>query len=207
MGRVIQFPGNPSTGFGFKKVNSRKKIAEKQEQLGQLNIFSNAKKGKVIQMPEGGSFFEEAVRLDESDSDSAIVAYEKSIDMEQNKADSYCNLGVLEYNNGNESKSMSCFTKALGLDPRHIEAHFNLANLYSEKGNGDLAIFHYEAAINIDPTFADGFYNLGLVLISQKQFSKALDILSAYKVMSHGQDNEVGVLIENLKMTLDTLSS
>ena len=202
MGRVIQFPGNPSSGFGLKKVKGTKKV-ERQEELGQLNIFAPAKEGRVIQMPEGGDYFEHAIKLDESGDSLAKEAYSRAVEMGQSSADALCNLGVLQYNNGEENEALDSFTKALGIDARHREAHFNLANLYSEKGNAQLAILHYEAAISVDSNFSDGFYNLGLVLITDRQFKKALKILSAYRMMTHGDDKEVNGLIDNLKMTLD----
>ena len=203
MGRVVQFPGNPSSKYGLQKVGKKTTGSAKKSDPGQLNIFEETSEAKVIQMPQGGSFFDHALNLDDKGLNEAKEAYERAIQQGDNIADALCNLGVIEFSLGNAREAVNCFTRALKEDSRHLEAHFNLANLYSEKGNYDLAQLHYEVAITIDENFEHSYYNLGLVFISKKSYREALEILSVYRKMVNGEDNEANALIENLKRTLE----
>ena len=205
MGRVIQFPGNPSSKFGLKRAGKRKTKASKSEELGQMNLFQESSKdAKVISMPAGGEYFETALTLDERESEQAMSAYLQAVKMGDKSADAYCNMGVIEYSENKVSQALNNFSKALTEDPRHLEAHFNLANLYSEMGDHKLAKLHYLAAMDIDPHFADSYFNLGLVLISQKNYKEALHVLIQYRVLTGGTDGEANSLIDNLKRTLES---
>ncbi len=196
MAKVIQFPRDPSTGFGLKKAG-KKTASEKREQLGQLTLFPS-RDAKVISLPKDGSFFEQALDLDEKGSKDAKRAYLLAVEQGDNVADAYCNLGTLSFNEENIKEALDYLTLALKENPRHLEAHFNLANLYFEKGNFELAKLHYESAISIEPDFTDSYYNLGLVLISNREYEQAIKVLLQYR-MAVTTDSEVDTLIQNLK--------
>ena len=184
MAKIVQFHFNaPPEKFGLQPV--RKKKVKDSPKAGQLNLFTGGKVLKLNQL----SPFDEALMFDEQgDKSAARAGYEKAIETQDSIADAYCNLGIIESQDGNYPKAIDCFTKALKEDPRHNVAHYNLANLYAEVGNYPLAKIHYEIAIELDPEFANSYFNLGLTLANLKEYGKAVELLNAYK--QHAPDEE-----------------
>jgi len=175
MAKVIKFPIPTPEKFGPQRVLKKKEPG--MEKHGQLNLFSG---GKVVRLNKL-SDFEEALFIDDKgDSKQARKLYLKAIEKGESFADAYCNLGIIEWQEGNQTKAVDYFTMALRYDPRHFEAHYNLANLYGELGNFPLATAHYKISIEIEPTFPNSYFNLGLTLAMNKEFAEAVDILNQY---------------------------
>jgi tetratricopeptide (TPR) repeat protein len=126
----------------------------------------------------------------------------KAIQEEDCVADSFCNLGIIESQEGNYPKAIDCFTQALKNNPRHNEAHYNLANLYAEVGNFALAKIHYEIAIELDSAFPNTYYNLGLALAIMKQYSEAVKVLKTYRELSPDEEHKQ---MDNLISQLSTM--
>jgi tetratricopeptide (TPR) repeat protein len=177
MAKVIKFPIPTPEKFGPERVRKRKK----EGVPGQLNLFSSARIIPLHQL----SPFEEALLLDDArNREAARAAYFKAMEDGDCVADCYCNLGIIESQEGNTAKAIDCFTKCLRQDPRHHEAHYNLANLYAEVGNFALAKVHYEIAIEIEPAFMNSYFNLGLTLAMTRQFKDAVRVLLEYRKLS-----------------------
>jgi tetratricopeptide (TPR) repeat protein len=188
MAKIIQFSPTPGPEkFGPQRARRKKDspIPPSGKQR-QLNLFSGAKVLKLNQL----SVFEEALLVDEQgDSKSAKLQYRKAIQEGDSIADAYCNLGILESQEGNTSKAIDYFTQSLKNDPRHYEAHYNLANLYAEVGNFQLAKIHYQIAIELEPDFANSYFNLGLTLAMNREYSEAVSLLKKYRHMTPGEDH------------------
>jgi tetratricopeptide (TPR) repeat protein len=179
MAKVIKFPIPTPEKFGPERV--RKKKPDNGKGTGQLNLFTGSRIVRLYQLTP----FEEALMLDEQgDKQSARISYLKAIQEGDCIADAYCNLGILESQEGNTAKAIDCFTNCLKNDPRHHETHYNLANLYAEVGNFSLARVHYEIAIEIEPSFTNSYFNLGLTLAMTKQFKEAVKVLDEYRRLS-----------------------
>jgi tetratricopeptide (TPR) repeat protein len=179
MAKVIKFPIPTPEKFGPERVGKKKR--DKDTTPGQLNLFSSARIIPLHQL----SPFEEALMLDEQgDKTAARKAYTQAIEEQDCLADAYCNLGILESQEGNTVKAIDCFTRCLRHDPRHHEAHYNLANLYAEIGNFTLAKVHYEISIEIEPTFSNSYFNLGLTFAMIRQFKDAVRVLHEYCKLS-----------------------
>lgn len=186
MAKVVKFPGPAPEKFGLKRVGKKDVKVKGPEKPGQLPLFSGARVVKLSRL----SSFEEALLQDENNNlRSAKSLYQKAIEEGDNLADAYCNLGIIESEEGNHSRAIDCFTHALKIDPRHHEAHYNLANLYAEVGNYSLAKFHYGISIEIDPTFPNGYFNLGIALALNKEFDEAVKLLYTYRELSSGEDH------------------
>ncbi|MBL7857613.1 MAG: tetratricopeptide repeat protein [Cyclobacteriaceae bacterium] len=185
MAKVIQFPVDPTPErFGPQRV--RKKRLTNLEKHGQLNLFSG---GKVVSLHQL-SAFEEALMLDDrGDFQGARDRYTKAIEEGDALADSYCNLGILEFQEGNFTKAIDFFTMSLKHDPRHFEAHYNLANLYGEVGNFALAKVHYQVSIEIEPSFPNSYFNLGLTLAMNNEFKEAIKVLNKYRELTPENDH------------------
>jgi tetratricopeptide (TPR) repeat protein len=202
MAKIVQFPLNPAPEkFGLQRVHKQKgKDSTKNIKPGQLNLFAGGKILKLSQL----STFEEALMLDEqNDKKAARVQYLRAIDQQDCIADSYCNLGIIESQEGNYPKAIDCFTRSLKSDPRHCEAHYNLANLYAEVGNYALAKIHYEIAIELEPSFPNSYFNLGLTLAMLKQYADAVKVLGTYRELSPEEEwQQANDLIANLSVML-----
>src|SRR5438876_7764599 len=202
MANIIEFPSKDKIKSGLKKVKRSKVIYLMRS--SQTDLFSpSSSEANVYILPTNLSPFEEALILDESQDEKTPDAYRKAITANDCVADAYCNLGILEYEDGKTVKAIDCFTNSLKHEPRHFESHYNLANLYSEIGNLPLARAHYEFAKELQPGFPDVYFNLGLVYAMTKDFESAVKVLSRYKEMVSGEDsNTAEKLIETLKKSL-----
>jgi len=184
MAKIVQFPiNNTPEKLGLQRA--RKPKPDEKPKAGQLNLFTGAKILKLNQL----TVFEEALMLDDQgDKNSAKAYYNKAIQQHECVADSYCNIGIIESQDGNYTKAIDCFTQALKHDPRHYEAHYNLANLYAEVGNYNLAKIHYEIAIEIEPTFPNSYFNLGITLAMMKLYADAVKVLTSFRELSSEEE-------------------
>lgn len=187
MAKIIQFPINPAPEkLGLQRA--RKKKGKEGGKPGQLDLFSGGKVVKLNQL----SIFEEALLLDEQgDTRQARQQYLKAVEEDDSRADAYCNLGIIESQEGNYPKAIDYFTRCLKLNPRHYEAHYNLANVYAEVGNYALARVHYGIAIELEPDFRNSYFNLGLTLAVLKEYQEAIHFLRKYRDLAPSDEHAV----------------
>lgn len=187
MAKIVQFPITTSpTKFGLQRADKRKG-KEPSKRPGQLPLFTTGKLVKLNQL----STFEEALLLDEQDDKTAArKRYQKAIEESDCAADAYCNLGIIESQEGNHAKAIDCFTNALKHNPRHSEAHYNLANLYAEVGNYPLAKIHYGISIEVEPSFPNAYYNLGLTLALTQEYLNAVNYLQKYQELTPEEEHK-----------------
>jgi tetratricopeptide (TPR) repeat protein len=195
MGKVVKFQGATPEKFGLQRVRKKRVDLEK---FGQLNLFEG---GKVVRLNQLTAF-EEALLQDEHDQKQAAKAsYMRAIEAGDCIADAYCNLGIIESEEGNTTIALNYLTQALALNPRHYEAHYNLANLYAEAGDSSLAKFHYRIAIEIEPDFPNSYYNLGITLALNKEFAEALQLFKQYQQLTGGEpSDELQELLDHLNV-------
>lgn len=175
MAKVVKFPDPTPEKFGPQRV--RKKKPESSNKAGQLNLFTG---GKVVRLHQLSPFDEALMLDDQGEGASAKLGYQKAIEENDSSADAYCNLGILEFQDGNYPRAIDCFTRCLKDEPRHFEAHYNLANLYAEVGNLALAKFHYQTSIEIEPSFTNSYFNLALTMAMNKEFKEAVNVLNRF---------------------------
>ena len=156
------------------------------ELQGQMNLFKPAR-ASISRLL---SPFEEALLLHERGDAKAAQLYREAITEGDNLADAYCNLGIIELEQGRMPKALDCFTLALKNEPRHVEAHYNLANLYFDAGDLQLAKLHYESAAELEPSFSPLHYNLALVYYRVDDLDGACAALHRYKELA-SEDNEM----------------
>ena len=198
MGEIIQFPTHASK-LGFRRVRRRQRSEECPDQL---SLFP-APGAQILTFDSGLSLFEQALTLDERGDIKAAELYAKAIEGQDCVADAYCNLGILESKNGNNSKAFDCFTTSLKHNPRHLEAHYNLANLYFDLDDFRLAQVHYEMAVEVDPSFANVYFNLALVQALNNDFSAAVNALDKYQALVSEDEGRIArELLQDLKKSL-----
>ena len=186
MAKVVKFPIPTPEKFGPQRVIKKKE--EGPDKAGQLNLFTG---GKVIRLNKLTDF-EEALLIDQQgDSREARKLYLKAIEQGEALADAYCNLGIIEWQVGNQTKAVDYFTLALKHDPRHFEAHYNLANLYGELGNFPLATAHYKISIELKPTFPNSYFNLALTHAINREFLDAVNLLKQYRDLTSADEQKL----------------
>ena len=111
------------------------------------------------------AWFERGCELDAEpgQSEAAIEAYEKAIELEHDFADAYCNLGAVRYNRGQRREARRAFEACIARQADHIEANFNLASVLEEEGEDDLALTYYLRALAADSLYPDLHINLALL--------------------------------------------
>ena len=196
MAQILKLPVQTSK-LGYRRVRKRAKAAENP---AQLDLFP-AGKAQILEFtPPGLSPFELALMSDERGDSRAAELYAKAIDEQDCVADAFCNLGIIESQNGNITRAFDCFTTCLKHNPRHIEAHYNLANLYFDQNDFRLAQLHFEIAAEVDPAFANAFFNLALAQAINGEPDAALRTLDAYKrLVSEDEARIAEELLANLK--------
>ncbi len=190
MARIVQFPVNTPAKLGPKKARRRKK--PNLEDYGQLNMFDQLQDNTpIVSLPKAGSFFEEALKLDEQGSVEAEKFYLLAIENEQSVEDALCNLGILKSSRGDLTQAINYLTQCLKKNPRHFEAHYNLGNVYSDLGNLKLAKVHYELSVEIEPDYPNSYYNLGLALISLKRYKEAIQSINKYVELAPSNEHKI----------------
>jgi tetratricopeptide (TPR) repeat protein len=185
MAKVVKFTNATPVKLGLQRAQKRKK--SDLEKQGQLSLFSG---GKVIRLNQL-SCFEEALMLDElGDIKSAKEKYLKAIEENDSIADAYCNLGIIESQEGNYPKAIDCFTLCLKHEPRQYEAHYNLANIFVDVGNFALAKIHYKISIEIEPSFTNNYFNLALALAMSREYKDAVAVLHQYRALTPAEEHK-----------------
>src|SRR6478752_9558609 len=102
MTKVVRFPDPSPEKFGPQRVR-KKKGGTGVEKHGQLNLFSG---GKVVRLNQLTPFEEALMSDDQGDAHNARMNYLKAIEEGDSVADAYCNLGILESQEGNHAKAI-----------------------------------------------------------------------------------------------------
>jgi tetratricopeptide (TPR) repeat protein len=203
MGQILKFPAQGSK-LGYTRVKKRAKTGEHPDQLP---LFPQPA-ARILSFAPDGSWFEQALILDERDDPKAAELYARAIEENDCVADAYCNLGIIESQKGNPPRAFDCFTTSLKHDPRHSEAHYNLANLYFDLNDFRLAQIHYQMAAEIAPAFANVYFNLALVQVINSDPAAAVATLSKYQqLVSEDEGRIAAELLQNLKKSLAVAKS
>src|SRR6267142_5994575 len=187
---IVQASSAPESNeltYGFQALTQFRRVRELRSQgqtmrqveaalQGQLSLF-RVEEGRIARLLTP---FEEALVLHEQGDPKATEYYLEAVNEGDNVAEAYCNLAIINLEQGNAAKALDQLTLSLKHDPRHVEAHYNLANLYYDHGNFNLARLHYEAATQIEPGFSLVYFNLSLVYHRLNDSSGAWTALQHY---------------------------
>ena len=204
-------PENNDPTYGFQALTQFRRVRELRSQgqtikqieaelQGQLSLF-RMEEGRLARLLTP---FEEALLLHEQGDIKAAEYYLEAINEGDNVAEAYCNLGIIDLEQGDRAKALDHFTLSLKHDPRHVEAHYNLGNLYYDAGEYRLARLHYEAATQIEPGFSLVYFNVALVYHRLSNLPAASAALERYKELEP-EDKDIEALSELLKAMADRL--
>jgi tetratricopeptide (TPR) repeat protein len=209
---IIQASSSPESkdySFDFQALTQFRRVRELKSQgqsirqieaelQGQLNLF----RSEVGRLARLLTPFEEALLLHEQGDPKAADCYVEAIGEGDNVAEAYCNLAIINLEQGNVAKALDNFTLSLKSDPRHVEAHYNLGNLYYDAGELPLARLHYEAATQIEPGFSLVYFNLALVYHKLGESAAASAALEKYMQLEP-DDEEIEALKQLLRALQD----
>lgn len=207
--QAVTSPDTPDYHYDFQALTQFRRVRELRSQgqsirqieaelQGQLNLFRR-EVGRVARLLTP---FEEALLLHEAGDAKAADCYLEAISEGDNVAEAYCNLAIINLEQGNVPKALDNFTLSLKSDPRHVEAHYNLGNLYYDVGELPLARLHYEAATQIAPEFSLVYFNLALVYHRTNDGAAASAALERY-IQLEPDDEEIEALRQLLKAMKD----
>ncbi|MEE8574321.1 MAG: tetratricopeptide repeat protein [Thermodesulfobacteriota bacterium] len=93
--------------------------------------------------------------------DSAIIDFDKAIDINPNDGLSYNSRGLSYYNKGETDRAIMDFDKAIDIYPNYAGAYNDRGNAYYSKKDYDSAIKDFNKAIRINPKTAFYYNNRG----------------------------------------------
>ena len=140
----------------------------------------------------------------------AIDAYKKTILLNPNFADAYCNMGVALNQKGNVDEAIELYNKAISIMPDYADAYYNLGNALKDQGKFDEAIEAYKSALLIKPDYAEAYCNSGMVFQDQGKLDEAIKFYKksiSLKPDSAKSYRNMGISLQNLGKTKDAVDS
>ncbi|TRU27689.1 MAG: tetratricopeptide repeat protein [Microcystis aeruginosa Ma_MB_S_20031200_S102D] len=107
-------------------------------------------------------------------SDKAIAAYTKAIEINPQYAEAYKNRGIVYLNLKDYDKAMADNNKAIEINPQYSNAYNNRGLVYRELKEYDKAMADYNKAIEINPQLFQAYANRGSFYYNLKEYEKAI---------------------------------
>jgi len=108
----------------------------------------------------------------------AAPAYQKVIELDNNRDDAYYQLGIVNLRLEKYRDSIAPLQQAVELNPDLKDAYFYIGNAYKELKEPAKAVEAYESYLNLKPEEPwEGYFRLGLSRIELKQFEEATTAL------------------------------
>lgn len=107
----------------------------------------------------------------------AIKAYERAIEIDNNYNMSRMNLALLHYQQGDISTSEELYLKVIEQEPNFGYSYYMLGLLYNETGQISKALEYLETACEKEPINMNAFYNYALLLQKENKSTASLKII------------------------------
>ena len=105
--------------------------------------------------------------------DEAIIAYKKSLALNENFSEAYNNLANVQKKIERFDDALLNYKNAIRSKEDNLEAYYNLANLFKSLKKYDEAIKNYKNVIKLNPNFSDAYNNIGTIYSILGKFSDA----------------------------------
>lgn len=105
--------------------------------------------------------------------DEAIIAYKKSLALNENFSEAYNNLANVQKKIERFDDALLNYKNAIRSKEDNLEAYYNLANLFKSLKNYDEAIKNYKNVIKLNPNFSDAYNNIGTIYSILGKFNDA----------------------------------
>jgi len=106
--------------------------------------------------------------------DSALLAFERAVEINPALSESRANLGNIYLKKGLVKDAIDEYLTALQINPNDAKTHNNLGNAYTQRDSLRLAVDEYQRAIALDSSFVDAYKNLAIVYAQQERFGWAI---------------------------------
>lgn len=136
-------------------------------------------------------WYDQAVALEQEDSDGALRAYEQAIAADPAHLDARINLGRLLHESGRLVQAERTYREALEKCGGNSIVLFNLGVLLDDMDRKSDAVIAYEAALQIDPALADAHYNLALLYEQFEKQKEAIRHMAQYRRLVAGTPEKV----------------
>ena len=153
------------------------------------SMFPSVQKAALIQ--QVGKFLIMIGQLDK-----AIEAFNKTIELNPDDADSYNDRGIAFFLKGHNACAIADYDIAIRIKPEYDEAYNNRGVVYNYLGKYDYAIADYKEAIRIKPDYATAYSNRGAAYRDQgrydhaiSDYDKAIRIKPEYAVAYYNRGN------------------
>ncbi len=155
MGSLLEFRCPPAHSF----------VSMMREQSADVSFHS------AVEMMEAGSHRE------------ALRCFRRSLTLNPGNAEVMVNIGTILQGLNKRKGAEVWYRRALEFDPGYALAHYDLATVLDVDGcpaDQEEASLHYLAAINLSPSYADAHYNLALLLVSMREWKRAIRHFRSY---------------------------
>lgn len=131
----------------------------------------------------------------------AILDVKKSILLNLNNAQAYCEKGTIYAINKKFFEALSSFNKAIEIEKRS-EFFLNRGALYQLMENNNMAVEDYNEAIKLNPKNDITYFNVGIIYREMEKYDKGIEYLS-YSLKLNSKSNktfyERGLCYESIK--------
>jgi tetratricopeptide (TPR) repeat protein len=137
-----------------------------------------------------------AIYLEQGQPDLAIPLFQEAIEVDQQNATAYHNLGMAYYLQDNLEQAIEQFQMAIDRDSAYASPHFGLGRLYDDQGRTEEALTELQRALELDPGMSEAYNEVGYILIRQGKYNEAIIILQ--KGLEEGREPSPPYLHKNL---------
>ena len=109
----------------------------------------------------------------EGSCEKAAPHFMRVIELKNDAADAYTNLGTCAFREGNLEGAVLYFQKAVEVDPQYSKARINLGLMKLKTGNLRIAEEEFRKVLQIDPSNEEALANLGEIFIHQGKLGDA----------------------------------
>ena len=133
--------------------------------------------------------------------DSARICFQHAVELDNNYASAYLNLGQLEQDEGNLNKALQLVSRAYALEPGNVEYQYVNSTILVQMDRGKEAIYSLREIIKKWPWHHGAHYNLGRALIQSGQKKDGQEYLDKSEIVRAAQAK-----IDHLENTIRALS-
>ncbi len=115
------------------------------------------------------------IYLNQGKNDTALMDFNKAIELKPDYAKAYNNRGALYMNENKNDEALKNFDKAIEFMPSFEGFHISRGNALKNKNRSDEAFMEYDKALSLRADFAEAFYSRGILFMNQGKNSQAIE--------------------------------
>lgn len=117
-----------------------------------------------------------------NNSNEAMAAFNKSIELNSKFASAYMFIGILEFHKEHYDKAREYYTKAIDIDLNLVDAYFNRAQIVfatktENKKELETALNDLKKAVELDTKFIDAYYSMAVIYKNLEDYKLSIDAL------------------------------